>query len=235
MPDAATTRFGRFHAAALEDLSALAHLNREETFAVRLGGLSACALGAEQGREALAVLLDEGCAADFAEDVLIQMGVYLGYPAIRQWLACLAEAADEAQARPPLPARSDDRRHSEGVAVYSQLNPEAYGNITQAFGGFADSVVEGTFRSFGDLYAQSALPLNQRQLANVTGLAVLGNAAPQLRFHFGAALRVGVTQAQLIDAIAWVQFFKGAPAAYNAMMELKASLAAGSEATPGYD
>ena len=62
----------------------------------------------------------------------------------------------------------------------------------------------------------------------------MGSAAPQLRFHIGAAMNVGVTTDQLVAAIAWVQFLKGAPAAYNALTELRAALSAGNGATPGY-
>jgi 4-carboxymuconolactone decarboxylase len=91
-----------------------------------------------------------------------------------------------------------------------------------------------TFRGFGDVYAQSKQSLMTRQFATIAVLAVLGCAAPQLRFHIGAGMNVGITEEQVVEIIAWAQYFAGAPAAYNALVELKAALAAGSTATPGY-
>jgi 4-carboxymuconolactone decarboxylase len=91
-----------------------------------------------------------------------------------------------------------------------------------------------TFRGFGDVYAQSKQSSMTRQFATIAVLVVLGCAAPQLRFHIGAGMNVGITEEQVVEIIAWAQFFAGAPAAYNALGELKAALAAGSTATPGY-
>jgi 4-carboxymuconolactone decarboxylase len=130
--------------------------------------------------------------------------------------------------------RSDAERYHHGVSVYAQLNDRALETIEAAFGTIAGQLIRSTFMSFGDVFASSGQPLRLRQLATVSALAVLGTAAPQLRFHFGAALRVGVSTAQLVETIAWVQFLAGMPAAYNALTELKQALAAGADAPPGY-
>ncbi len=44
-----------------------------------------------------------------------------------------------------------------------------------------------------------------------------------------------MTKDQIVETIYWVQFLAGMPAAYNALIELKAALAAGPTATPGYN
>ncbi|NNF76687.1 MAG: carboxymuconolactone decarboxylase family protein [Rhizobiales bacterium] len=106
--------------------------------------------------------------------------------------------------------------------------------MNSAFGELASDVIDLTFRIFGDVYASSRQSLGVRQLATIAALAVLGSAAPQLRFHIGAGMHVGLTREQLVEVVAWVQFFAGAPAAYNALIELKASLAEGTSATPAY-
>lgn len=233
-PQAKTTKFEALYAHALEtDLGQLTGLTMEETHAVILGGLSALPLSENRMTAELKTLLDEGCSFDLAEDTLIQMAVYIGCPASRQHLACLASAANRVS--PPPTPPSPRERYNAGTEIYAQLNPDAIGNIQAAFGDLASDVIELTFRGFGDLYAQSSQPLPLRQLATVSCLAVLGCAAPQLRFHMGAALNVGVTKEQLVATIAWVQFLKGAPAAYNALTELKAALSAGTGATPGYE
>ena len=72
-----------------------------------------------------------------------------------------------------------------------------------------------------------------RQFATMAVLSVLGCAAPQLKLHISAGMNVGITEEQVVEIIAWAKFFGGAPAAYNALGELKATLPAGSTATPG--
>ena len=72
-----------------------------------------------------------------------------------------------------------------------------------------------------------------RQFTTIAVLAVLGCAAPQLKLHISAGINVGITEERVVEIIAWAIFFGGAPAAYNALGELKATLPAGSTATPG--
>ncbi|MEM7427917.1 MAG: carboxymuconolactone decarboxylase family protein [Pseudomonadota bacterium] len=233
-----TPKFDALYAHALtNDLGPLDSLNSEERFAVLLGGLASLSLSEQTLTSELRSLLDKGCNLQLAEDILIQMAVYLGAPAARQALASLAAAAEPASVLATREARPEPAAHrfEAGTAAYAELNPNALSDIQAAFGKVAPDVIDLTFRGFGDLYGQSSQPLTSRQLATVSALAVLGSAAPQLRFHIGAAFRVGVSCEKLVETIAWVQFLKGAPAAYNALTELKAALAAGNEATPGYE
>lgn len=44
---------------------------------------------------------------------------------------------------------------------------------------------------FGDIYARPGLDLRSREIATVAALTAMGNAAPQLKVHIGAALHVG--------------------------------------------
>lgn len=233
-----TSRFDDLHANALTgDLSGRDILTAEERFAVQLGGLSALDLGATELTGELINLLEEGCSPELAEDVLVQMAAYLGYPRTRRSVACLTGAlASRGQGSGTLPpgVQNDAERYAAGIADYAMLNPDALTTIKSAFGALAPDVIDLTFRIFGDVYAASRQTLQVRQLATIAALAVLGSAAPQLRFHIGAGRYVGLTEAQLVEVIGWVQFFAGAPAAYNALIELKASLAEGAAATPAY-
>ena len=43
---------------------------------------------------------------------------------------------------------------------------------------------------FGDIYARPGLDLRSREIATVAALTAMGNAAPQLKVHIGAALHV---------------------------------------------
>ncbi|MEM1199778.1 MAG: carboxymuconolactone decarboxylase family protein, partial [Pseudomonadota bacterium] len=220
-----------------DDLAGRDVLTLEERFAVQLGGLAALDLAPADLTGELTDLLKEGCPPELAEDVLIQMAAYLGYPRTRRCVACLEDAlagCGQGSDKRVLSGVSAAERYAVGIEDYARLNPDALSTIKTAFGALAPDVIELTFRIFGDVYAASRQSLQVRQLATVAALAVLGSAAPQLRFHIGAGRRVGLTEAQLVEVVAWVQFFAGAPAAYNALIELKASLAEGSGATPAY-
>jgi len=221
------------------DLAGRTVLNDEERFAVQLGGLAALGLSATELTGEFSVLLEQGCAPELAEDVLVQMAAYIGYPQTRRCLVCLYGAVRGLDLDGALHLADDTppsarERRASGVADYARLNPDALDTINSAFGALASDVIDLTFRIFGDVYAASRQPLELRQLATISALAVLGRAAPQLRFHIGAGMHVGLTAEQLVEVVAWVQFFAGAPAAYNALIELKASLAEGSGATPAY-
>lgn len=217
-----------------DDLLTRAVLTPDERFAVRLGGLAALSLDPADLQRAFAALVAEGVDPALAEDTLVQMAAYIGYPRAAAALAAFRRA--DPRPRPPEVARtlSDTERYQTGITAYAQVNGTALATIRAAFDDIAGELIDLTFRSFGDVFATSRQPLPLRQLATVAGLAVLGGAAPQLRFHIGAALNVGVTRAQLVEAIIWVQYLAGMPAAYNALIELKQALSGGSDAPPAY-
>ncbi|MEQ9331394.1 carboxymuconolactone decarboxylase family protein [Thalassobaculum sp.] len=214
-------------------------LTAEERFAVRLAGLAALPLDGAVLSHAFGALLADGMAPGFAEDILVQMAAYLGYPRAAKALDALRRAGPLPAAEPTveladLADPTDEERYRRGTGDYARINATALETIQAAFGELAGDLVRITFRSFGDVFASSRQPLPVRQLATVAALGVLGGAAPQLRFHIAAALHVGVTRDQLVEAIVWVQYLAGMPAAYNALVELKGALAAGADAPPAY-
>jgi 4-carboxymuconolactone decarboxylase len=209
----------------------------EARFAVILAAVTALPLDSDQRRDEFAALVDAGCPPALAEDILIQMAAYVGYPRASQALNSYCDARREAGETAPLTApeqqdTSPEARYQRGIEDYARLNPEALNTIQTAFSEISGDFVHLTFRAFGDVFASSGQPLVLRQLATLSALAVLGSAAPQLRFHITAALHVGVRRDQVVEVIAWTQFFAGMPAAYNALVELKAALSEG--AAPAY-
>ncbi len=239
MPEHAhpSRRFSQFmERARNQDLMVRHGLSTDQRFAVLLAGITALPLDASNIEREFTLLLEEGCDPVLAEDTLTQMAAYLGYPKVRAALEGFARAAKQhdvfVREAPPEITNSD--RYQQGITDYSRLNPDALNTIKAAFGEISGNIIDLTFQSFGDVYASSSQPLTTRQLATVSALAVLGGVAPQLRFHMGAALRVGVSHQQIIEVLAWVQFLAGMPAAYNALIELKAALAEGIDAPPAY-
>ena len=74
---------------------------------------------------------------------------------------------------------------------------------------------------FGDIYSRPGLDLRSREIATVAALTALGNAAPQLKVHIGAALHVGLTQDEIIEAIMQMAVYAGFPAALNGLFAAK--------------
>lgn len=74
---------------------------------------------------------------------------------------------------------------------------------------------------FGDIYSRPGLDLRSREIATVAALTALGNAAPQLKVHIGAALHVGLTQDEIVEVIMQMVVYAGFPAALNGLFAAK--------------
>ena len=74
---------------------------------------------------------------------------------------------------------------------------------------------------FGDIYSRPELDLRSREIATVAALTALGNAAPQLKVHIGAALHVGLTQDEIVEVIMQMAVYAGFPAALNGLFAAK--------------
>ena len=74
---------------------------------------------------------------------------------------------------------------------------------------------------FGDLYNRPGLELKTKQMLTVTILATLGNAKPQLAYHIGCALNIGLTRQQIIDIMTHIAGYAGFPAALNGVATAK--------------
>lgn len=71
--------------------------------------------------------------------------------------------------------------------------------------------------SFGDIYSREGLDLKSKQLAVVSSLVAKGNARPQLKFHFGAALNTGNSINEIKEVILHMSVYSGFPSTINAM------------------
>lgn len=70
---------------------------------------------------------------------------------------------------------------------------------------------------FGDIYSRPGLDLKARQLVTISALAALGNAGPQLKSHIHGSLNVGLTRAEIVEALTQLAVYAGFPAALNAL------------------
>ncbi|RNB92469.1 carboxymuconolactone decarboxylase family protein [Brevibacillus fluminis] len=74
---------------------------------------------------------------------------------------------------------------------------------------------------FGEIYPRQGLDLKQRQLVTIASLATQGGCEPQLHVHINAALNVGLTPKEVIEAITHCVPYAGFPRALNAIFVAK--------------
>lgn len=75
--------------------------------------------------------------------------------------------------------------------------------------------------AFGDVYRRPGLDLRQRQLVTISALTTLGGAEPQLEVHVNAALNVGLTAREVVEAMLQCIPYTGFPRVLNAIFVAK--------------
>ncbi len=115
-----------------------------------------------------------------------------------------------------------NERLERGSARLAELDPRLQGTVEKALAetapDFARMIVEV---GYGDVYSRPGLDLKQRQLVSMACLATLGHCPRQLRGHVNAALNVGLTPAEVVEALMQVALFAGFPTALNAITAAK--------------
>ena len=74
---------------------------------------------------------------------------------------------------------------------------------------------------FGDVWERSGLSKRDRSLVTVSALVALYRGE-QLNFHLQYAMRNGLTEAELVEALTHLAFYAGWPNAMDALGRLKA-------------
>ncbi len=109
-------------------------------------------------------------------------------------------------------------RYAAGLAKLEQVDGRGGEQVLESVRAispdFARYLVEFPF---GDIYSRPGLDLKQREIAVVAALTAMGNAAPQLRVHIGAALHVGCTRQEVLEVIMKMAVYAGFPAALNGL------------------
>ena len=74
--------------------------------------------------------------------------------------------------------------------------------------------------AFGEIYAREG-DLRQRELIAIASLATMGGCDPQLETHVHGAFNVGLTQAEIVEAVMTLIPYIGFPKALSAMAVVK--------------
>ena len=178
--------------------------------------------------------LDAGLTVNEIKEVLVQMYAYTGFPrslnGISTFMAVLEERRgrgiidEPGQEAGPLP--SDLDRDGYGARVRAQLAgideippPAGY----QLFAPVIDQFLKEHL--FADIFARDVLDFQTRELATISALAAMSGTAGQLQFHLGAAMNMGLSEAQLRDFIEVIRTQVGGQEAATASDVLEKVLA----------
>jgi 4-carboxymuconolactone decarboxylase len=114
------------------------------------------------------------------------------------------------------------QRAERGAAYMATLDPGLEGALRKGMApvapDFADMMVEF---GYGEMMSRAGLDPKNRQFVTLGALTALGHPVDQLRGHINGALSVGVTPAEIVEALMQVALYAGFPAATNALRVAK--------------
>jgi 4-carboxymuconolactone decarboxylase len=94
-------------------------------------------------------------------------------------------------------------------------------NLLRTYGEFApDFLTYLTEFAFGTIYARDG-DLRQRELIAISSLITMGDCERQLETHVHGAFNVGLTQAEVVEAVMTLIPYVGFPKALNALAVVK--------------
>ncbi len=187
----------------------------------------------ERLKTALNESLDVGLTVNEIKEILVQMYAYTGFPRSLNGIKVFMAVMDERQKRgikdpigkeaSPLPV--DMNKDEYGAKVRARL---AGSDVVPAPSGFhIFAPVIDTFLKehlFADIFARDNLDFQSRELATISALASMAGTAGQLRFHFGAAMNVGLSEVQMRGFISVLEAKVGKKEAESAYQVLAAVL-----------
>jgi len=109
--------------------------------------------------------------------------------------------------------------HETGLALLQRLHgghtgEQLVASLQKICPDFATMTIEW---AIAGVMARPGLDLATRELLLVASCTTLGYAAPQLRAHIEAALKIGATKEQVVETILQMLFYAGGAATSNAL------------------
>lgn len=116
----------------------------------------------------------------------------------------------------------DQARYDRGATVLAAVDGEGGRRVVESLADVAPALAHHVVAyGFGDVYARPGLTPQQRQLVTLGMLTALGGCEPQLEVHVNASLNVGLTAAQIVEALTHAAVYCGFPKALNAVFVAK--------------
>jgi 4-carboxymuconolactone decarboxylase len=154
--------------------------------------------------------LDAGRTVNEIKEVLVHLYAYTGFPRSLNALSAFMEVMDERKAK-----GIEDAVGKEVSPVPPEFNRDEYGakvraklagrktDISNAEWQLFTPAIDTFLKEhlFADLFVRDVISHQDRELATIAALANMTGTEGQLRFHLGAAMNTGLTQAQINDVI----------------------------------
>jgi 4-carboxymuconolactone decarboxylase len=131
--------------------------------------------------------------------------------------------SDEAEGNGTMTETNErQQRFEHGKAVLDAIDGTAGANVIDALGDISPELGHQVVAwGFGEIYSRPGLEPRDRQLVTLGMLTALGGCEPQLDVHINAALNVGLTPQQIIEAFLHSAVYCGFPRAVNATFTAK--------------
>ena len=115
-----------------------------------------------------------------------------------------------------------EERYEHGLNVLQEIDGEAGQKVVDSLADISPELGHQVVSwAFGDIYARPGLPPRDRQLVTLGMLTALGGCEPQLEVHINAALNVGLSPAEIVEALLHSAVYCGMPRALNATFVAK--------------
>lgn len=119
-------------------------------------------------------------------------------------------------------AETKQERFERGMKVLTAIDGESGQKVIDSLAEISPELGHHIVAwAFGDIYARPALVPRERQLVTLGMLTALGGCEPQLEVHVNAALNVGLTPEEIVEAFLHSAVYCGMPKALNATFVAK--------------
>jgi 4-carboxymuconolactone decarboxylase len=130
--------------------------------------------------------------------------------------------SDSGRPQHDLASPDNQARLAHGLQVLGRIDGQAGRAVIDALAGIAPALGHHIAAfAFGDVYDRPGLDPRSRQLVTIGALTALGGCEAQLRVHVGAALTVGLTPDEIVEAVLHTSVYCGFPRALNAIFVVK--------------
>ncbi|MEV8543914.1 carboxymuconolactone decarboxylase family protein [Streptomyces sp. NPDC051572] len=115
-----------------------------------------------------------------------------------------------------------EERFTHGLAVLKRVDGEAGQRVVDSLADISPELGHQVVAwAFGEIYDRPGLAPRDRQLVTLGMLTALGGCEAQLDVHVNAALNVGLTPEEIIEALTHSAVYCGIPKALNATFAAK--------------
>lgn len=154
--------------------------------------------------------LEAGLTLNEIKEIFAHLYAYVGFPRSLNgqatFMGVVAERKEqgivdvEGKEASPVPADFDSTQYGAEVrAKLAGLEKDISGAAWQEFSPIMDTFLKEHL--FGDIFVRDVLTHQDRELVTIAALANLSGAAGQLRFHLGAAMNTGFSEAQMQEFV----------------------------------